>query len=92
MTSDVAAQRQLETPVEFEHDPTERPPWRTVITERPVVKGIIDVTMVGLVGGSPRLAVRAARLMIEENRGSRSDHGGRVRRRVRRGSRIGGGV
>ncbi|HEX4436209.1 MAG TPA: hypothetical protein VH061_05380 [Solirubrobacteraceae bacterium] len=46
-------------------------PRRAVITEQPVVKNIIDVTLVGLVGGGPRLAVKAARVMLEDAYASR---------------------
>jgi hypothetical protein len=56
-------------------------PRRAVITEQPVVKNIIDVTMVGLVGGGPRLAVKAARVMLEDAYASRDT---RARLRARR--------
>jgi hypothetical protein len=31
------------------------------------MRGIIDVAMVGLVGGGPRLALRAARVLLEDS-------------------------
>ena len=49
------------------------------------MNGIVGVAMVGLLGGSPRLAIRAARVMLEDNYGSRSPVGtGRLRSRIRR--------
>ena len=53
-------------------------PRRAVITEQPVVRNIIDVTMVGLIGGGPRLAARAAGVMIKDAYTSR-DAGSRIR-------------
>lgn len=66
MTVDGTQQVRTHTPIDFEYNPLEREPRRVVITERPLVRGIIDITMVGLVGGGPRLAVKAARVMLEE--------------------------
>jgi hypothetical protein len=49
------------------------------------MNGIVGVAMVGLLGGSPRLAIRAARVMLEDNYGSRSATGtSRLRSRIRR--------
>jgi hypothetical protein len=49
------------------------------------MNGIVGVAMVGLLGGSPRLAIRAARVMLEDSYGSRSASGpGRLRGRIRR--------
>jgi hypothetical protein len=42
------------------------------LSESPAVRGIIDVAMVGLIGGGPRLAIRAARVVLEDRYGSRS--------------------
>ena len=48
------------------------------------MNGIVGVAMVGLLGGSPRLAIRAARVMLEDNYGSGSTAGlRRLRRRIR---------
>jgi hypothetical protein len=60
-------------------------PKRAIITEQPVVKNIIDVTMVGIVGGGPRLAVKAARVMLEDAYASRDTTARpRMRRRLSR--------
>jgi hypothetical protein len=48
------------------------------------MNGIVGVAMVGLLGGSPRLAIRAARVMLEDNYSSRSAGPSRLRRRRRR--------
>jgi hypothetical protein len=48
------------------------PGARLGISEVPVVRGIIDVTMVGLLGGGPRLAIRAARVMLQDSYGAGS--------------------
>ena len=42
------------------------------VSELPVVRGIVDVTMVGLLGGGPRLAIRAARVLLEDSYAARS--------------------
>lgn len=84
MTTDGAMHEQHSK--EAEYADLENPPRRTRITQKPVMRGIIDVTMVGLVGGGPRLAMRAARVMLEENYGSRSpEHHGRRRGMHRHG-------
>ncbi len=49
------------------------------------MNGIVGVAMVGLLGGSPRLAIRAARVMLEDSYGSSSAGGPRrLRSRIRR--------
>jgi hypothetical protein len=49
------------------------------------MNGIVGVAMVGLLGGSPRLAIRAARVMLEDSYGSRSASAtNRLRGRIRR--------
>jgi len=48
------------------------------------VHGIVGAAMVGLLGGGPRLAIRAARVVLEDSYGSRSPMSrGRLRGRVR---------
>lgn len=86
MTTDGVTHPQAPSAPEFEYADLETPPRRARITETPVMRGIIDVTMVGLVGGGPRLAMRAARVMLEENYSSRAsrEHQGRRRRMTRR--------
>jgi hypothetical protein len=42
------------------------------VSELPLVRGIVDVTMVGLLGGGPRLAIRAARVFLEDSYAARS--------------------
>jgi hypothetical protein len=42
------------------------------VSELPVVRGIVDVTMVGLLGGGPRLAIRAARVLLADSYAARS--------------------
>jgi hypothetical protein len=42
------------------------------VSELPVVRGIVDVTMVGLLGGGPRLAIRAARVFLQDSYAARS--------------------
>jgi hypothetical protein len=39
--------------------------------ESTAVQGIVGAAMVGLLGGGPRLAIRAARVVLEESYGSR---------------------
>lgn len=55
------------------------PGARLGISEVPVVRGIIDVTMVGLLGGGPRLAIRAARVMLQDSYAPQA-RDGRLRR------------
>ncbi len=48
------------------------------------VQGIVGAAMVGLLGGGPRLAIRAARVVLEDSYGSRSPMSrARLRGRVR---------
>ena len=48
------------------------------------VHGIVGAAMVGLLGGGPRLAIRAARVVLEDSYGSRVPTSrGRLRGRVR---------
>ena len=42
------------------------------ISESNPMRGVIDVAMVGLIGGGPRLAIRAARVFLEDSYASRS--------------------
>jgi hypothetical protein len=42
------------------------------VSELPVVRGIVDMTMVGLLGGGPLLAIRAARVFLEDSYAARS--------------------
>ncbi len=49
-----------------------RPARFPKISESAAVRGIIDVTMVGLIGGGPRLAIRAARVLLEDSYAARS--------------------
>ena len=50
------------------------------------MSGIVGVAMVGLLGGSPRLAVRAARVVLEDSYASRASarREGRLREHSRR--------
>jgi hypothetical protein len=52
--------------------PSVRPARLGVVAELPLVRGIVDVTMVGLLGGGPRLAIRAARVFLEDSYAARS--------------------
>ncbi len=49
-----------------------RPPRFGGVSELPLVRGIVDVTMVGLLGGGPRLAIRAARVLLEDSYAART--------------------
>jgi hypothetical protein len=51
---------------------TVRPARFAGVTELPVVRDIVDVTMVGLLGGGPRLAIRAARVLLKDSYSTRS--------------------
>ncbi len=51
--------------------------------ESTAVDGIVGAAMVGLLGGGPRLAIRAARVVLADSYGSRSRAGGRLRGRIR---------
>jgi hypothetical protein len=52
------------------------------VSESGPVREIIDVAMVGLIGGGPRLAMRAAKVLLEDSYASRASL-----RRGRLGSR-----
>jgi hypothetical protein len=45
--------------------------WFGHIPESTAVRDIVDVAMVGLIGGSPRLAMRAARVFLQDSYASR---------------------
>jgi len=45
---------------------------RARLGESGPVREIIDVAMVGLIGGGPRLAIRAARVLLEDSYASRA--------------------
>jgi hypothetical protein len=45
---------------------------REIVAESSTVQGIVGAAMVGLLGGGPRLAIRAARVVLEDSYGSRS--------------------
>jgi hypothetical protein len=52
--------------------------------ESTAVQGMVGAAMVGLLGGGPRLAIRAARVVLAEGYSSRySTRQGRLRRRTR---------
>jgi len=71
MTADSIMEAQS---LDFDPDAEPSPPVpesRLGIAEVPVLRGIIDVTMVGLLGGGPRLAIRAARVMLQDSYESR---------------------
>jgi hypothetical protein len=54
------------------------------LSELSPVREIIDVAMVGLVGGGPRLAVRAAKVLLADSYASRTSvRQGRFSRRTR---------
>jgi hypothetical protein len=56
-----------------------------VAGESTAVQGMVGAAMVGLLGGGPRLAIRAARVVLAEGYSSRySSRQGRLRRRTRR--------
>jgi hypothetical protein len=58
---------------------------QVVAGESTAVQGMVGAAMVGLLGGGPRLAIRAARVVLAEGYGSRySSREGRLRRRTRR--------
>ena len=42
------------------------------VTQSDPMREIIDVAMVGLIGGGPRLAIRAARVLLEDSYASRA--------------------
>ncbi len=41
------------------------------VSESTTVQGMVGVAMVGLLGGGPRLAMRAARVVLQDSYGSR---------------------
>jgi hypothetical protein len=51
---------------------TVRPARFGGVSELPVVRGIVDMTMVGLLGGGPLLAFRAARVFLEDSYAART--------------------
>jgi len=69
MTADSIAETQVRDPASEGREQEYAVPGSRLggISESPVVRGIIDVTMVGLLGGGPRLAIRAARVMLQDN-------------------------
>lgn len=52
--------------------PMESKAEREITAESSTVHGIVGAAMVGLLGGGPRLAIRAARVVLEDSYGSRS--------------------
>jgi hypothetical protein len=55
------------------------------VGESTAVQGMVGAAMVGLLGGGPRLAIRAARVVLAEGYSSRySTRQGRLRRQTRR--------
>lgn len=63
---------------------TPRPRFGGVGESSPV-REIVDVAMVGLIGGGPRLAIRAAKVFLEDSYASRaSERQGRLGRRANR--------
>jgi hypothetical protein len=50
-----------------------RPARFGALTESTVVRRMIDLAMVSLIGGGPRLAIRATRVFFEDSYASRSD-------------------
>lgn len=56
----------------FDDEPFIRPARFAKVSESTAVRGIIDVTMVGLIGGGPRLAIRAARVLLEDSYAARA--------------------
>jgi hypothetical protein len=54
------------------------------VSESTTVQGMVGVAMVGLLGGGPRLAMRAARVVLQDSYGWRHPASrGRLRGRVR---------
>jgi hypothetical protein len=58
--------------VQVDDEDLARPARFGKVSESTAVRGIIDVTMVGLIGGGPRLAIRAARVLLEDSYTARS--------------------
>jgi hypothetical protein len=56
----------------IEDEMSVRPARFPKVSESTAVRGIIDVTMVGLIGGGPRLAIRAARVLLEDSYAARA--------------------
>jgi len=63
---------------------TARRSTRSVRRSEPSLNPIIGAAMVGILGGGPRLALRAARVVIQDGYSSRSQRS-RPRGRVRHG-------
>jgi hypothetical protein len=59
--------------------PTARRSTRSERRSEPSLNPIIGAAMVGILGGGPRLALRAARVVIQDGYSSRSRLRGRVR-------------
>ena len=74
MTNMTSNQSTREGPA-VDDSPTVRPARFGGVSELPLVRGIVDVTMVGLLGGGPRLAIRAARVFLEDSYAARADAG-----------------
>jgi hypothetical protein len=55
-----------------EEDVVVRPARFGGVSELPVLRNIVDVTMVGLLGGGPILAIRAARVFLEDSYAARN--------------------
>lgn len=64
----------------LDDEPLVRPARFPKVSESTAVRGIIDVTMVGLIGGGPRLAIRAARVLLEDSYATRASerHGSKA--------------
>jgi hypothetical protein len=70
MTAESSVPTYSEIPSEAEEFPP-RARFATVSESGPV-REIIDVAMVGLIGGGPRLAMRAAKVLLEDSYASRA--------------------
>jgi hypothetical protein len=64
--------------------PTAKRSTRSARRSEPSLNPIIGAAMIGILGGGPRLALRAARVVIQDGRSSRSRRS-RLRGRVRHG-------
>lgn len=60
-----------------EEDVVVRPARFGGVSELPVVRNIVDVTMVGLLGGGPILAIRAVRVFLEDSYAARASSAAR---------------
>jgi hypothetical protein len=66
------------------HDAAPRGTRSAEASELSAINAIMSVAMVGLLGGGPRLAMRAARLVLADTYGERSRaHGARPSGRIR---------